>query len=90
MTDETGKPTRSHTKITIIISAVAVLIVLGVVYVLMIWQPTPKKTLTQTIQQKIEQPKEIKAADQALTQTDQTLDNDLNTADLDQDIDTLL
>jgi len=84
------KPKHSHMKITIIISALIVLLVLGVVYVFMIWQPTPKKSLTQTLQQKIVQPKEVKAADQELKQTDQTLDSDLNTSDLDQDIDTLL
>jgi len=84
------KPKHSHMKITVIISALVVLLVLGLVYVFVFWQPTPKKSLTQTLQQKIVQPKEVKAADQELQQTDQTLDNDLNTSDLDQDIDTLL
>ncbi len=81
---------RSHTKIAIIISGVAVLTVLGLVYVLMLWQPTPDKTITQTLQQKITPPKEIKAADQVLEETNQTLDTDLNTTDLDQEIDNLL
>ena len=84
------KPKHSHMKITVIISALVVLLVLGLVYVFVFWQPTPKKSLTQTLQQKIVQPKEVKADDQELQQTDQTLDNDLNTSDLDQDIDTLL
>lgn len=84
------KAKHSFTKITIVISALGVLVVLGVVYVLLIWQPTPEKTLTQTIQQKIEQPKEVKAADKALEQTTETLDVDLDTSDLDQDIDALL
>lgn len=81
---------RSHTKAAIIISAVAVLAVLGIVYVLMLWQPTPEKTITQTIQQKINQPKEIKAVDQVLDETDKTLETDLDTSDLDQEIDSLL
>lgn len=89
-TDEFVKPKHTHVKITILISALVVLLVLGLVYIFMIWQPTPKKTLTQTLQQKIVQPKEVKAADQQLKQADQTLDTDLNTSDLDQDIDTLL
>lgn len=91
MTDDLTQSKHSHAKITIIISALVVLLVLGLVYVFMIWQPTPKKTLTQTLQQKIvAQPKEVKAADQELQKTSQTLDSDLNTSDLDQDIDTLL
>ena len=81
---------RSHTKIAIIISGVAVLAVLGLVYVLMLWQPTPDKTITQTLQQKITPPKEIKAADQELQQTDQTLETDFDTTELDQEIDNLL
>lgn len=88
--EEFVKPKHAHTKMTVIISALVVIVVLGLVYVFMIWQPTPKKTLTQTLQQKIVQPKEVKAADQQLNQTDQTLDSDLNTSDLDQDIDALL
>lgn len=81
---------RSHIKVAIIISAVAVLAVLGLVYVLMLWQPTPDKTITQTLQQKITPPKEIKAADQELQQADQTLETDLDTTELDQEIDSLL
>lgn len=88
--NQTAKSKHSHTKITVIISATAVLLVLGLVYVLMLWQPTPQKTLPQTLRQKIAQPKEVKAADQELKLTDQTLDNDLDTSDLEQDIDTLL
>ena len=42
------------------------------------------------LKQKIEQPKEVKAADKALEQTTETLDVDLDTSDLDQDIDALL
>lgn len=91
MGEDVPEATRhSHTKIAIIISTVAVLAVLGLVYVLLLWQPTPDKNITQTLQQKITQPKEIKAADQELQQTDQTLESDLDTTDLDQEIDNLL
>jgi cytoskeletal protein RodZ len=82
----------SQTKVAIAVSAFVVMLVLGLVYVLLVWQPTPNKTITQTLQQKIETPKpqQVDAADQELEETDKNLDVDLDTTDLDQDIDALL